>query len=356
MKCRRRAVAARRPPIISLTCPAEQSQWEEAMNDRTTKRSAPSTSGRDFVRTKCDWLDCVRRDPALTPFAVRVAAELASFVNRKTGLAWPAHETIAERLGASRSGVKKAIRRLVLAGYLEVKEGRGRTHSNHYRLRQKKGPSQDRFRGASDEVPREKTVLARPEKGPGQARKGSQPGPQNPFNNPLKNPCTANGEEGNLAGALATAPPGGALARRPDSEQVQAGTIVVERDGGGSLSALAQVNQRVERQRALKEIADIVGWENVAALLEGRADDLCDRWIAKKLQPEGLRAEFGYSAPAAAATPAAEVGKFTDDGVAEKAAGRKKPSDCTRGDLQTLFEERAGNSGHATCEDSSRAD
>src|SRR5262249_49748399 len=156
-----------------------------------------------------------RRDPAMTPFTACVAHELVTFMNRKTGDAWPSHEKIAERLNASQSGVKKAIRRLKCAGYLDVSQGRGRTHTNHYRLRPKKGPSEDRFfKNASSR----KRVLTRSEKGPGEDEKRPRLGPQNPSINPLMNPTGTDGE----ADERATALPTGALARPPKSEKTEA--------------------------------------------------------------------------------------------------------------------------------------
>jgi len=165
----------------------------------------------DFTRHKLEWIDSVRRNPAVTRFTACVAHELATFLNRKTRDAWPSHEKIAERLNASRSGVKKAVRRLERAGYLDVSRERGRTHTNHYRLRMKKGPSEDRFQRA-------KRVLPRTEKGPGEDGKRSRLGPQNPSTNPLMNPTDADG----AAGSLATALPTGALARPPKSEKTEA--------------------------------------------------------------------------------------------------------------------------------------
>ena len=97
----------------------------------------------EFTRHKFDWIDSVRRNPTITRFTACVAHELATFLNRETEEAWPSHEKIAARLNASRSGVKKAIRVLVRGGYLDVSPARGRSHTNHYRLRLKKGPSED---------------------------------------------------------------------------------------------------------------------------------------------------------------------------------------------------------------------
>jgi len=287
----------------------------------------------DFTRKKLDWLDAVRRDPALTTFTKCVAHELATFFNRKTGDAFPSHETIAKRLYASPSGVKKAIRRLERAGYLDVSQGRGRTHTNHYRPRLKKGPSEDRFPNDGSKA---KRVLAGREKGPGEDEKGSRLGPRNPSINPLMNPTGADGE----ADERATAPPEGALARPPKSEQAKA-KRADRGNGEAAPSARKQPNPHAERQRAEAEISNVIGWRCLIDLPEGRVDELCRQWIEKKKSADDLRAEFLNGAPAATVTPRADIGEQTDDTELATAARAKRPADCNRTELEAVHAEKA---------------
>ena len=231
----------------------------------------------DFTRNKLDWVDAIRRDRAMTRLDACVAAELAAFLNRKTGDAWPSHEKVAERLNASRSGVKKAVRRLERAGYLDVSQGRGRTHTNHYRPRLKKGPSEDRFQRAE-------RVLARPEKGPGEDEKRSRIGTQNPCTNPLINPTGVDGK----ADEQATALPTGALARPPNGGQSKAKSTVREKNGAAVWSTRPEPNPHADQQRCEREIAAVIGWEKYGSLPEDVAAELRDGWSKGKIGPGEL--------------------------------------------------------------------
>ena len=83
---------------------------------------------------KLAWLERIAFDLALTHFDVRVATALATrWLNRGTGDAWPAQETIAQATGATSEGVRKAIKRLGDRGHLVITHGGGRGRSNHYR-------------------------------------------------------------------------------------------------------------------------------------------------------------------------------------------------------------------------------
>ena len=93
-----------------------------------------------FTRDRLQVLSAIVRDHRLKPFAVRVATLLiVDYLNRKTGDAWPSHETIAKAIGATKRGVKKALDELVAAGYVEVTVGGGRRLSNRYRFVRKEG-------------------------------------------------------------------------------------------------------------------------------------------------------------------------------------------------------------------------
>lgn len=68
--------------------------------------------------------------------AVRVAILIATrYINGKTGEAWPACETMAQKLGVSKKTVDRAIGTLVAAGHLERQSGAGPHGVNLYKLR-----------------------------------------------------------------------------------------------------------------------------------------------------------------------------------------------------------------------------
>jgi hypothetical protein len=59
---------------------------------------------------------------------------LASYVNPHTGWAWPSLATLAHDTTKGKPYLLKLIRTLEALGELEVRRGRGRGHSNHYRI------------------------------------------------------------------------------------------------------------------------------------------------------------------------------------------------------------------------------
>jgi DNA-binding transcriptional ArsR family regulator len=71
--------------------------------------------------------DNLRHDGSLTATARLVGLEIFSFVNKVSGTAWPAEETIADRLGITARTVRTAIKQLKAAGYISVVR-RGRSN------------------------------------------------------------------------------------------------------------------------------------------------------------------------------------------------------------------------------------
>ncbi|HEY7242629.1 MAG TPA: helix-turn-helix domain-containing protein [Xanthobacteraceae bacterium] len=205
-----------------------------------------------FTKQRLDWLDNLARDPAISDFAFRVAYVLQNYFNRKkNGWAWPALETIAQTMGRSRSGVKKAIRQLAETENLDRQDFRGRGHSSFYRLIEN-GPAQDRLNGAS-KAGRKERVLPRPQNGPGcsqngpgQDEKRSHAGPQNPLN------------ESN----------GRTPSRTPSSQAaVRAGAFARKRDVPKSM---------MDRGRHETAIAKIIGWDCLYWLDENEVFFLCE--------------------------------------------------------------------------------
>ena len=59
---------------------------------------------------------------------------IASYINPTTGWAWPSLDTLAHVTSFGKPYILKMIRGLEALGELKVQRGRGRGHSNHYRI------------------------------------------------------------------------------------------------------------------------------------------------------------------------------------------------------------------------------
>jgi hypothetical protein len=238
-----------------------------------------------FTKDKFAWLDKLARHLSVTHFTFRVAYVLAStFLNRRTGSAWPSHKKLAGLVNGKEEGVRAAIRQLVNAGYLQRdEEARGRGHTNVYRLIHK---NRDGHTGISDSGGNRKTGIAIPKNRDCHTKKPGSPSPQNPFKNPLKNPTGADAE----AGSLATALPTGALARPPKGEQAEAKRAVQARNSAVALS-VRPPNPHADLQRVEREITAIIG-EQYWMLPEDRATDLRDGWSKGKIGPADLALNF----------------------------------------------------------------
>jgi hypothetical protein len=86
-----------------------------------------------FAKRKHDWLDQVRRDRSLPPMAFHVAYSLATYLNRDSGDAFPAQETIAADVDIEARSVRRLVEHLIRGGHLVVTEAHGRGRSNLYR-------------------------------------------------------------------------------------------------------------------------------------------------------------------------------------------------------------------------------
>lgn len=86
----------------------------------------------ESARLAGEWTDGVTFDFLLSAAEVRVALALRSYVNRDTGTAWPAVDTLAEEIGSKPATVRAALKRLVRLGWLVLAGpggGRGKTTS-----------------------------------------------------------------------------------------------------------------------------------------------------------------------------------------------------------------------------------
>jgi DNA-binding MarR family transcriptional regulator len=103
-------------------------------DDEATRREKEA-----HARYVAAFLHRVRRDPELPANAFKVASVLADHLNRKSRMAWPDQETIADLAGLSESSVKRMIAALRRRGYLDLVAGGGAGHSSRYRLIDEKG-------------------------------------------------------------------------------------------------------------------------------------------------------------------------------------------------------------------------
>lgn len=93
----------------------------------------PKSEPPGWASFQLQWLKQIALHAALTPFAVRVAVRLLNYVNRERREAWPTAETLANDLGATKTGIHKALASLEREGFLSVSHRRGRHVSNLYR-------------------------------------------------------------------------------------------------------------------------------------------------------------------------------------------------------------------------------
>jgi hypothetical protein len=93
------------------------------------------TVSADYAAQKFCFLLMVNTAPTLSPLERRVMNQfLLKYLNMQSDTAWPAVETIAKELGATRRGIQMAIRRLTKLGWLDVDEGGGSGRTSTYRF------------------------------------------------------------------------------------------------------------------------------------------------------------------------------------------------------------------------------
>jgi DNA-binding transcriptional ArsR family regulator len=85
---------------------------------------------KDFYRARSQAEHELRRDGKLSLADRMVGLEIFSYVNRKTGCAYPSQETIAHSLKVDERTVRRAAKHLTAAGYLKVsRRGRHNVYS-----------------------------------------------------------------------------------------------------------------------------------------------------------------------------------------------------------------------------------
>jgi Helix-turn-helix domain len=92
------------------------------------------------VKYRLQWLEEVATDKRMRGLPLACATLLATrYVNRKNGLAWPSVDRLASELQTDRRNCRRALDRLVDAGWIGRSIGGGRGRSNRYHL--KAGPT-----------------------------------------------------------------------------------------------------------------------------------------------------------------------------------------------------------------------
>lgn len=86
-----------------------------------------------FQAAKEGWLKVVASYPNLSGADCAIAIAISTYLNSKTGDAWPSLETLATDTNRNRATVWRSIERLELLGLLSVQRARGRTRSNRYK-------------------------------------------------------------------------------------------------------------------------------------------------------------------------------------------------------------------------------
>ncbi|MEO0682483.1 MAG: helix-turn-helix domain-containing protein [Pseudomonadota bacterium] len=154
-----------------------------------------------------------RRD--LPQSAKLLAAMLAqTFADAETGRAWPSKAVLAEALAVSPDTVKRAIRRLEAARFLDVERRRGRGRASVYQLAFPAGSEPEKGCTVVP-FPAAKRVQTR-------SKKGCSAAP--PYKNPVRNPNTRTREARRDAPQAAQTPEAKAQARE-SVEQLWATTI-----------------------------------------------------------------------------------------------------------------------------------
>jgi MarR-like DNA-binding transcriptional regulator SgrR of sgrS sRNA len=95
-------------------------------------------TNNDIQKFKGRWLIRIAEIVWDSGLAVRSAIILMDYIDREyaceTGVlvAYPAQQTLADRMGASRDGVKRALEKLAERGLLEIVPGKGKGNSSRY--------------------------------------------------------------------------------------------------------------------------------------------------------------------------------------------------------------------------------
>jgi hypothetical protein len=198
--------------------------------------SAASSYDKDFDRARFRAMDDLRRNGRLTPATRLVGLEIFACVNKASGCAFPAEETIAERLGIASRTVRTAVGQLGEAGYFKVmRRGRSNVYFPPFLDRTPEKISGIASTPLADSEDHRKETTPTPEK------TDSDTGKKHPPNS-VYNPIRTLRREASLASADAL------------RSAVKA------------------------RQEAENGIAKMIGWACLQAAPPGETEDLCKRW------------------------------------------------------------------------------
>ena len=87
----------------------------------------------NFDAEKFAWSQRIMHDPAVSPAAKSVVGLLMHDLNPCVGGAWRSQDSIAARLGLSDRHVRRLLKQLETAAYLQIEVRKGRSRTNIYR-------------------------------------------------------------------------------------------------------------------------------------------------------------------------------------------------------------------------------
>lgn len=86
----------------------------------------------NFVAEKLAWNQRVLHDPRISPAAKSVASLIAHDLNVSRGGAWRGQMSMSTLIGLSDRHLRRLLKKLEQASYIEIEGGRGRGHTNFY--------------------------------------------------------------------------------------------------------------------------------------------------------------------------------------------------------------------------------
>jgi Helix-turn-helix domain len=212
-----RAVCGKRATLLANVDRADRKPRCEAELTKRYDVKRPGIRARGGMIGMAQAADNLRHDGSLTATARLVGLEIFSFVNEVSGSAWPAEETIADRLAITARTVRTAIKQLKAAGYISVVR-RGRSNMYFPVFIDLIGENFSGIEGGSSDTSPEKNGA---DTGKKQHAISEKNDPLTLLSNPIRTPSSKAAAE--------------------------------ERK-------ITQRNKREDRQKAENEIADILGW------------------------------------------------------------------------------------------------
>lgn len=112
----------------------------------------------DFVAEKFAWNQCILHESRISPVAKSVASLIAHDLNVARGGAWRGQKSMATLIGVSDRHLRRLLKELEQASYIEIEVGRGRGLTNLYRATfPDDAPVTEKRTPASDQAPEKRS-------------------------------------------------------------------------------------------------------------------------------------------------------------------------------------------------------